>query len=510
MSSNPLEGRLVNPISAINQEAYTAAHNIAVNQGIGALTEQIQARRARLDTALEQAGDDCDVSQVTGELKGDTASATLGRMIDEHSSLAAEQEVLNQRRSLAASMQRRAAADGRSEDDPIYDQLHEPIRAEPPILSRRVQAAMEAEGISSFRQASQLRAGFDLDVDPRLYADLSRGSPGSAPNQWDSAASPPWSDESSRTVMLGRARLSMLDLIPSGTIGQAQHIYYREVSPSTGLTAAAAHTVDASRASSNAAARAEAAQLAESTFQDERVADTVESVGHWANVTMEQLEDSTRVRSMLDTRMPFGVRQAVNRALLNGNGTSPNIKGFLAFKYSATGSTNAAKAASIASTFSRVTVDASDNDTNAKAGKALMLAARTAMTTLLIEGAADASGIVMHPTTLESLQITETASAGFYYGDPRVMPMKMLWGMPVVEDQYGLVAWNASTAASMQVALLGDFAAQSEILYRSGMRVEFGMNTDDFRKLRESVRAYVRMVLSVYRLKAFVGIESVS
>lgn len=509
--TTPQAGTLVNPLSAINQEAYDEAHGTAIKLGVTALTERVTQRRTRLDAALEQVGEDFNtLDKVTGDLKGDTPDGTFGRILDEHSGLAADMEVLNQQRAIRAGLQRRAAADGNYDDDPIYDQLFEPVRAEPPMLSRRVQAMMTEQGVPNYVAAHRGNLAFDLDVDPRIYADLTRGSPGIVPNQWDSAASPPWSDETARTVMLGRARLSMLDLIPSGTIGQAQHIYYREVSPSTGVTSGAAHTVDAARASSSAAARAEGAALAETNFMDIRVADTVESIGHRAKVSMEQLEDSARVQSMLDTRMPYGVRQAINRDLLNGNGTSPKIKGLLAFKFSNAGGSDAAKAKSIQESFSRVTVDASDADTNAKAGKALMLAARSAMTTLLIEGDSMATGIVMHPTSVENVQITETSAAGFYYGDPRMMPAKMLWGMPIVEDQYGLQAWQASTAAGMTVALLGDFAMQAEILYRSGVRVEFGLSQDDFDKLVQSVRAYVRAVLSVYRLKAFVTIESVA
>lgn len=508
--STPQEGALVNPLSAINQEAYDEAHAAAINLGITALSARVRERRTRLDAAVRQAGDDFDVSQITGDLKGDTATGTLGRVVDEHSALVADQEVLNQQRAIQASVRRRAAADQRNEDDPVYDQLYEPVRAESPVLSHRVTAAMREQGIPDFRAAYAGNASFELDVDPRIYADLERGAPGAAPNQWDNAASPPWSPETARTVMLGRARLSMLDLIPSGTIGAAQHIYYREVAPSTGATSGAAHTVDAARAASSAAARPEGAALAETMFQDIRVADTVESIGHFARVTMEQLEDSARVQSMLDTRMPYGVRQAVNRAVLSGTGASPQIKGLLAFKYAPGGGNAASQAANIASQFSRVTVDASEANTNAEAGKDLLLKIRSGVTTLLVEGAADASGIVMHPESLEHVQTLETASAGFYYGDPRVMPAKMIWGLPVVEDQYALTPWNSAADAGNTVALMGDFAMQAEILYRHGIRVEFGMSANDFLQLRESLRAYVRAVLSVYRLKAFITIESVA
>lgn len=495
--SRSTEGALVNPIAAINQEAYNAAHSEAINLGISALTEQVTGLRTELDRAVEEAGDDFDVSKVTA-LKGDTDQATMGNLVEHHSRLTAMQEVLNQQRSIRAAVQRRARADGRDEDDPIYDHLLEGVGAivDPPVLSRHVRAAMQERGVTDFVMAHRGNVSFDLDLDPRIYAAMDRGAPGAAPNQWDSAASPPWSPDTGRTVMLGRAALSMMDIVPSGTLSSAQHIYYREESPGTGE--------DAATAASAAAARAEGAALAESDFKDVRVADTAESIGHRAKVTMEQLEDSARIQSMLDTRMPYGVRQVVNREMLIGTGVSPRIGGFLRLKYDGT------SAATRAATFGRVTVDASDSDTDAKAGKAAMVAGRKAMTTLLVQGASMASAIVMHPTTVENIQLTETASAGFYYGDPRAMPAKVLWGLPIVEDQYGIQPFNSATAANQVIALLGDFAMQSELLYRHGVRVEFGMSADDFDRLRESVRAYVRAVLSIYRTKAFATIETVA
>ncbi len=503
----------INPLAAINQEAYDAEYHDTLNLGLAALTERVRTLTGDLDAAVREAGDDFNVEKIKA-LKGDTPEDTLGRVVDHHSRLSAAQEQLNQRRSIMAAAARRAARDGADPEanlDAYLDpDTYRPRVQRPVSVADAVRAVMTEQGMGGYVAAHRANAGFELDLDPRIYAQMTRGSPGDAPNQWDSAASPPWSDVSGPTVMLGRAALSMIDIIPSGTIGQAQHIYYREMSPSTGLTSNATHTVDASRASSSAAARAEGAALAATTFQDIRVADTVESIGHRAKVTMEQLEDSTRMQGILDTRMPFGVRQQLNRELLNGSGTSPRIKGFLAFKFDNSGSNDGAKAKNISETFSRVTIDASDTDTNAKAGKSVMLQTRRAMTTLMTEGASMASAVVMHPETCEHVQLTETTAAGFYYGDPRLMPAKMLWGLPIVEDQYGLVAMNSSTAASMSVALIGDFAQQSELLYRHGIRVEFGMSSDDFDKLIQSVRAYVRAVLSIYRLKSFVTIETVS
>lgn len=83
----------------------------------------------------------------------------------------------------------------------------------------------------------------------------------------------------------------------------------------------------------------------------------------------------------------------------------------------------------------------------------------------------------------------------------------VIWGLPIVQDQYALQ--EADTAADVPV-IVGDFSGQSEFLLRHDYRVEFGMNADDFKDLRRSVRAYVRGVLSLYRLRAFAHLTVVA
>ena len=461
-------GALVNPLAAINQEAYDEEHHSAINLGIAALTARSATLRSELDAAVNEAGDDFDVAKVT-TLKGDTPQATLGNIVDHHSRLTAANDVLNQQRAIRAQVQRRADADGRSEDDPVYDHMYEGA----PMADRRtfpgamVRAALTESGLESFVEAAQGRVGFDIDIGSRpLAATLTTGA-GFAPE----------SIRSGRVATLGRAALSMIDIVPGGTITQAAHVYMREGKPVQGAAGAAS---DASAAD----ARQENANLAESEFTWEQVTDTVRSIGHFLPVTMEQLDDVPGMESLIDGRMMFGTRQAANKQIIMGDGTAPNLKGFLDF----------------GNMFNQSSVDLSDNNDDPKKGKAMMVAARRMQTQLLTNGAVMPSHMVMHPDSWEKMNLLETASAGFYFGEPRVMSAEVLWGTPVVMDQYGMRPFNA---AGNVVLLAGDFTGYSEFLLRHGFRVEFGMNNGDFRGLRQSVRAYVRGVLSVYRLLAF-------
>lgn len=491
----PENNVLINPLAAVNREAYDAEYHSAVNFGVAGLMDRSQSLRGDLDAAVREAGDDFDVAKIV-TLKGDTPTATLGNVVDHHSRLSAVTDILNQKRAIQAQVHRRAEADSRPDDDPIYDHMRE-VSPTPTTLVDHLRAALVERGYANIAEAARSRAALSMDVGARILAATLKTTDGF----------PPESVRSGRVTTQGRAPLTLLDIVPTGTITQASHVYMRETTPSTGTTSGATHTVDSSRAASAAAARAEEGGLAESTFAWEEMTDAVRSIGHYLPITEEQLMDVSGIESLIERRMLYGVRQQANIQIAKGTGANNQLKGFTAYKYDNSGSGNADKAASIASTFSRTTVDLSDSDTDAKKGKTMLTSLRKLRTLLETEGAVVPSHVTLHPGSWELISLLETSSAGFYFGDPRLLSGQSIWGLPVVMDQYGLTQF--STAGNV-LAVMGDFSSFSEFLLRHDFRVEFGMNADDFRDLRRSVRAYVRAVLSIYRLKAFATMEVVS
>ena len=395
-----------------------------------------------------------------------------------------------------------------------------------PVAARSAFASQVSAALQEYRDPQGrirgLPSGLNLgsfEAHPSIFAQMSRGTPGDAPNEWSGGAYPPWSPPSDVVTHFGRAPLTLLDLIPIIPHDYAQHVYYRETSynPSPELNAAKddLFSRDGTTAASAAAARSEGAALAQSAFSYERVADTIESVGHRGKVTQEQLDDAVQFEVYLDRLMRFGVRQAINRALLNGTGASPQIKGFLAYAFDDSGTSDAAKLANLQNSFSRVTVDASDSDTDAKAGKNLLLALRSAITRIQVEGGTMPTAILLHPESWEMIETLESGD-GFYIRDQRPIGsmngVPTVWNVPVAFDQYGLRPFTASTKASgaPTVSLLGDFAGQSDIRMRRDVTVEFGTSSDDFDKLIQSVRAYARFSLSVYRLRSFITVQVVA
>ena len=505
----------VNPLAALNQAAYDAEHADAVNSTIHALAERIGALRGDLDAAVREAGEDWDVSRIR-TLRGDTDIATQGNLVDHHSRLTAAQEVLNQRRAIQAAAMRRARSEGRHEDDhgDLLEYLEASGPARPASLVESLRAAMTERGVDSYRAAGEHRMGFEMDLGSRpLAATLERGTIGPDGNTWNqSAGFPPWSDRSGRVVTLGRAALTYLDVVPMGSISQAAHIYERETEPITSTSDAASQSTDAATAASAAATRVENTALAESTFLWARVSDPVQSIGHYVPVTIEQLEDAPRVESLLEGRMLFGVRQRMNIQIGAGDGAAPNIKGFSYFRYAPDTTSADSRLASEIGDFVNQPVDISAADDGPKRGKAIMTGARRLMTKIEVEGASMPTALVLHPATWAEVSLTESMAGGFYFGDPRVMSGMSLWGLPVVYDQYAMREFgvNRQGAPDDLVGLMGDFAMQSEFLLRHDVRVEFGMNDSDFRNLRQSVRAYVRGCLSIYRIKAFGNLQLVA
>lgn len=54
----------------------------------------------------------------------------------------------------------------------------------------------------------------------------------------------------------------------------------------------------------------------------------IRTVAHWIPVTKQLLDDAPAVAAYIDTRLRDGLAQRVDRQLIQGNGTSPNLSGF--------------------------------------------------------------------------------------------------------------------------------------------------------------------------------------
>lgn len=261
-----------------------------------------------------------------------------------------------------------------------------------------------------------------------------------------------WAPESTRSGLVVEAvtrPIQLLDIIPSGPIGQAQAVYMEE----TTFT-------------NNAAERAEAAAYAESAFALTERRESVRSIGTSVPVTDEQLEDVAQAQTYLDGRLSFGVRQRLDGQLINGDGNAPNLTGIL---------------------------NKAGIQTQARGADPNPDAFYKAMTNVRVTGRAFPNAHVIHPTNWQSIRLMRTADGIYIWGSPAETGPDRMWGLQVVQAD--------SIAAG--TGIVGDFLNFCQLYERRGLEVAVGYVNDDFLKGKRTVRAGIRVAFAIYRAAAF-------
>jgi HK97 family phage major capsid protein len=260
-----------------------------------------------------------------------------------------------------------------------------------------------------------------------------------------------WAPETTRTgLVVDKATrpIQVIDLIPSGTTGQAAVKYMEE----TTLTHASAE-------------RAENAAYAESSFALTERSEAVRSIGASVPVTDEQLDDVEGVQSYLEQRLMFGNRQRLDGQIVIGDGIAPNLLGL--------------------KNKSGIQVQAKGADSNLDAiYKALVLVQLT--------GRASPSGIIIHPTNMQAIQLLKTADGIYIWGSPTESGLKRIWGLtPAISD-----------ADAAGIAYVADFVNFTMLFERKGMEVAVGYVNADFLNGRRTIRAGLRVAFAIFRAAA--------
>ena len=278
---------------------------------------------------------------------------------------------------------------------------------------------------------------FSLDVDVKTLMATSAGLA-------------PETTRSGRTVLSGQRKPRLLDVIPGGTITQPANVYMRET----------VYT-------NNAAETAEGGQMPEVALAYAEINEPVQKIAAYIPVTDEQLEDVPNVRSLVDNRLTLMLRQRLELQIMQGNGTSPNLRGFL-------------NAAGI-QTQARGTDPAFD--------AWLKLYVKLMDT----PGFVDPTALVMNPVDWQNLLLTRTADGQYILGNPGSALNQTLWGMPIV----------ASSVMTAGTGVMGDFEGYAEVLIYRGVDIAItNSNNDDFVKGRQCIRGTLRAVNTLYRNNA--------
>lgn len=222
----------------------------------------------------------------------------------------------------------------------------------------------------------------------------------------------------------------------------------------------------------SAAEKLEGVAYAESAFEWTERSSAVRKITDSIPVTDEQLEDRSQVRSLLEQRLGFGVRQRLDNQVLNGNGTPPNLEGIL---------------------------NVAGIQTQAKGTDPTFDAIHKAMTKVRVTGRAVAGAIVLHPNDWEEIRLTRTADGIYILGNPGVVAPMVLFGVPIA---LGDVIVEGT-------GLVGDFANFCRIYDRRGLSIQVGYVADQFKEGKQTIRADMRAAFTVERPAAFCTVTGI-
>lgn len=395
--------------------------------------QELGAKHQQMEEVLQQAGDNYDFDKVKA----------FGDDLDNGATVEKFRELNRELADLTDECKRLELAEAGEAVTKIREELNRPATKTPHPSNNGAEHKsigdrfVNSEEYKAFKEDHNrgLAVGFD-DVDLKTLFQTSAG----------------WAPESTRTGRVVDAvtrPIQLLDLIPMGQTDQSSVVYMEE----TTRTHSAAET-------------AEGTAYPESTFELTERSSQVRKIADSIPVTDEQLEDEAQVRSYLNQRLAFGVRQRLDGQVLNGNGTPPNLEGIL---------------------------NVSGIQTQALGADPRFDAVHKAMTKVRVTGRAMPNAIVLHPNDWEEFRLTRTADGIYILGNPAASGPMSLFGLPVA----------LGDVIAEGTGLVGDFQNFCQLFERRGLDIQVGTVGTQFTEGEQTIRADVRVGFVVYRPAAF-------
>lgn len=430
-----------------------------MNPKLKELRGRTEHLRKELHKWLEQAGPDLEMSKVTA-IDGDSTTkvAYFRELNDELDQKMAEMEPLEAEHKAMVNAREKLAHLGQPADShPGF-----PVLSDQGAVARGV-AQQKSFGqlfVENWKNAGRAK-GETFEIKHVSPIEIS-----GVKTVMSTGAG--WAPETIRTGRLVEAVIrppQVLDIIPDGTTTQSAVVYMQE----SAVTNAAVEV-------------AESVEGTPGTYPEQALAltevtDSVRKIAVWIPITDEQLEDEAQVRSYLDMRLPFLLRQRLDLQVLVGNGTAPNLSGIL---------------------------DRSGLQTQAKGTDPTPDAVYKAIVKCQIfgsgNGGANPDFIVMNPLDWQDVRLLRTADGIYIYGSPSDSGIERMWGLPVIK----------SSGLTENTGLVGDFSGFSQLLFKRGIEVKV---TDShgtfFIEGKQAVRADLRAAFVVYRPAAYCSVTSI-
>lgn len=222
----------------------------------------------------------------------------------------------------------------------------------------------------------------------------------------------------------------------------------------------------------NAAAEtAEGATKPESAVTTTLVTEPVATIAHWLKISRQLAGDNAALASYVDLRMRYGVDLRVENQIIAGNGTAPNMSGFIkSGNFTAHGYTAASLSAA------------------GLLNNRFDLIGRMLGDCMAADYTADA--IVLNPADWWTMRLAKDSQGRYLLGDPGMDIAPNLFGAPVV----------ATTAVTADNVLIASLRMAGTFYNREGVVIDMSdSDGDNFTRNLITIRAERRAMLAVER-----------
>lgn len=202
-----------------------------------------------------------------------------------------------------------------------------------------------------------------------------------------------------------------------------------------------------------------------------RKTETTKVIAHWVRASNQILDDAPQVRSLIDSRLIFGLQLKEEYQLLHGDGTGENLHGIIP------------QATAFAPPTGLVTPSPT---TGIDVLRIAMLQAVLAQY--------PATAHVLHDVDWSNIELLKDNEGHYIIGNPQGSIAPTLWGLPVVTTQ----------SIAVGKFLTGAFQMGAQLYDQWASRIEAGFQNDDFTTNNVTIRAEERLALAVYRPEAFI------
>lgn len=384
--------------------------------------------RDEIQTVLEEAGGDLDMSKVTHiEGNSQTKVEWLRKTNKELDEAQKEYEDLEEVAKIAERTRNSLAVEKGIIKEPIV----QPQSPDVPEFKSFGEHFVASKGFLDYKAGGS--DSFKMDVNPNLLLKT---------NFTTSAGWAPESLRSGIVIESAQFPIRVIDIVPTGTTTQAAIVYMVE-----------------STFTNNAAEAAEAAQYGEAALALTETTSTVRKIAVFLPVTDEQLADVGQVSSYIDQRLSFMLSKRLDSQILTGNGSAPNLTGVL---------------------------NVSGIATQAKGSDSVPDAIYKAITKVRVTGVADPDTVVLHPNDWQGIRLLQTSDGIYLWGSPADAGPDRIWGLPVVQttaetENTGLVGSFRTfsqlfTRQGIEIQISNshdDYFIKGKVAVRADMRAAF-------------------------------------